>query len=53
MKKGDKTPYYGNRTKREVIQAYLKTSASMSELSELHGILESNTLADWLKKTDI
>jgi len=50
MKKGNKKPYYGNRTKRQVIREYFASSASMDELSEIHGILGSNTIADWLKK---
>ena len=43
-------PYYGKGTKRQVIDEYLNTSASMDELSELHGILGSNTVANWLRK---
>lgn len=50
MKKGAKKPYYGNRTKRQIIREYLRSSASMDELSEIHGVLGSNTIADWLKK---
>lgn len=50
MKKGVKRPYYGKRTKKEVIRTYFETSASMDELSELYGILGSNTVADWLRK---
>ena len=50
MKSGQKRPYYGKRTKREVIEGYFKSSASMDELSEIHGILGSNTVASWLKK---
>lgn len=45
-----KKPFYGLKTKRQVIREYFDSSASMSELSELHGILGSNTVADWLKK---
>ncbi len=43
-------PFYGIRTKRRVIEDYFYSSASMNELSETHGILGSNTVADWLKK---
>jgi len=50
MKKNQKTPYYGKRTKRQIISEYLTSSASMSELSELHGVLGSNILANWIKK---
>ena len=50
MKKGQKRPYYGKRTKRQVIKAYFESSASMDELSEIHGVLGSNTVASWLKK---
>jgi len=51
MKKGTKKPYYGNRTKRQIIDEYMCSSASLDELSELHGILGSNTLADWVKNS--
>ena len=50
MKKGQKRPYYGKRTKRQIIQAYFESSASLDELSALHGILGSNTISDWIKK---
>jgi len=50
MKKGQKKPYYGQRTKRQVINEFLTSSASMDELSELHGVLGSNTLSEWVKK---
>ncbi len=50
MKKGQKRPYYGKRTKKQVIEGYFKSSASMDELSEIHGILGSNTVSSWLKK---
>jgi len=50
MKKGQKRPYYGKRTKGQVIESYFKSSASMDELSEIHGVLGSNTVASWLKK---
>ena len=50
MLKGQKRPYYGKRTKQQVIDEYFRSSASMDELSELHGILGSNTVADWLRK---
>ena len=50
MKKGQKRPYYGKRTKRQVIETYFKSSASMDELSEIHGVLGSNTVASWLRK---
>lgn len=52
MKKGQKTPYYGKRTKRQVIKTYFESSASMDELSEIHGVLGSNTVASWLKKNE-
>lgn len=45
-----KKPFYGLRTKEQVVREYLGSSASMSELSELYGILGSNTVADWLRK---
>jgi len=45
-----KKPYYGKKTKRKVVEEYLKTSASMDELSRLHGILGSNTVSDWIRK---
>ena len=51
MKKGQKRPYYGKRTKRQVIKAYFESSASMDELSEIHGVLGSNMVASWLKKS--
>lgn len=50
MKKGQKKPYYGKRTRTQVIDEYFRSSASMDELSELHGVLGSNTVASWLKK---
>ena len=43
-------PYYGIKTKRRVIEEYFYSSASMKELSEIHGILGSNTISDWLRK---
>ena len=43
-------PFYGMQTKRQVIDEYYRSSASMKELSEIHGILGSNTVSDWLKK---
>jgi transposase-like protein len=45
-----KKPYYGLRTKKRVIDEYFYTSASLNELSEIHGILGSNTVSDWLRK---
>ena len=42
--------YYGKKTKKRVIEEYFETSVTMSELSELHGILGSNTVADWIRK---
>ena len=51
MKKGAKKPYYGKQTKRQIIIEYLTSSASMSELSELYGVLGSNTVAGWIKKS--
>ena len=45
-----KKPYYGKKTKRKVVEEYLKTSASMNELARLHGILGSNTASDWIRK---
>ncbi|MFK8008156.1 MAG: hypothetical protein AB8H03_17495 [Saprospiraceae bacterium] len=45
-----KKPFYGLRTKKQVIEEYFYTSASMNELSEIHGILGSNTVSDWLRK---
>jgi len=43
-------PYYDLRTKKRVIEEYFYTSASLKELSEIHGILGSNTVSDWLRK---
>ncbi len=45
-----KKPFYGLRTKRRVIEEYFYSSASLEELSEIHGILGSNTVTDWLRK---
>jgi len=45
-----KKPFYGKRTRNQVIETYFNSSASMDELSEVHGILGSNTVANWLKK---
>ena len=50
MKKGQKTPYYGNRTKQQIIKAYFTSSSSMDELSSLYGVLGSNTVGSWLRK---
>lgn len=50
MKKGQKRPYYGKRTKRQVIREYFSSSASMDELSNIHGILGNNTVGNWLRK---
>ena len=41
--------FYGMHTKRQVIDEYYRSSASMKELSEIYGILGSNTVSDWLK----
>jgi len=46
----NKKPYYGKKTKKQIVEEYLTTSASMDELAKLHGILGSNTIADWIKK---
>ena len=43
-------PFYGMHTKRQVIDEYYRSSASMKELSEIYGILGSNTVSNWLKK---
>ena len=43
-------PFYGVKTKKRVIQEFFYSSASMKELSEIHGILGSNTVSDWLRK---
>ena len=48
--KSRQKPFYGIKTKKQVIEEYYNTSASMKELSEIHGILGSNTLSNWLKK---
>ena len=45
-----KKPYYGKKTKRKVVEEYLSSSASMDELSRLHGILGSNTVSGWIQK---
>lgn len=36
--------------KEQIVREYFGSAASMSELSELYGILGSNTVADWLRK---
>jgi len=46
MQKGAKRPYYGKRTKKQVIEEYFNSSASMDELSEIHGVLGSNTVGN-------
>ena len=43
-------PYYAKATKEKVVFEYENTSASASELPRLHGILGSNTVADWVRK---
>ncbi len=45
-----KKPFYGLRTKEQVVREYLGSTASMSELSELYGVLGSNTISNWQKK---
>jgi len=45
-----KKPFYGERTKKRIVKEYLSSSATMDELAKLHGILGSNTIADWVKK---
>lgn len=45
-----KKPFYSLKTKRRIIEDYFYSSASMKELSEIHGILGSNTVSDWLRK---
>lgn len=47
-----KKPYYGKRTQKQVLKEYFNSSASMNELSQLHGILGSNTVGDWIKKNE-
>lgn len=51
-KKKNKTKkaFYGIRTKKRVIEDYFSSSASMKELSEIHGIMGSNTVSNWLRK---
>ena len=48
--KNTSKPFYGKSTKKKIVEDYLNTSASMNELAKLHGILGSNTVADWIKK---
>lgn len=43
-------PYYGEKTKQKIVEDYFRDSVTMKELSELHGIFGSNTVADWIKK---
>lgn len=43
-------PYYGEKTKKKIVEDYFRDSVTMKELSELHGIFGSNTVASWLKK---
>ena len=45
-----KKPFYGKKTKKKIVEEYLKTSASMDELARLHGVLGSNTVGDWIRK---
>lgn len=45
-----KKPFYGEKTKKKIVEEYLNTSATMDELAKLHGILGSNTVADWIRK---
>jgi transposase-like protein len=49
-KKKQAKPYYGEKTKKKIIEEYFRSSATMRELAELHGILGSNTIGDWVKK---
>lgn len=44
-----KKPYYSPGAKREVVRQH-ERGVSAKELSELHGILGSNTIGDWQKK---
>ena len=39
MNKGQKKPYFGKRTRKQVIEEYFRLSANMDELSEIHGVL--------------
>ena len=48
--KNTSKPFYGKRTKKKIVEEYLSSSASMDELAKLHGILGSNTVADWIRK---
>jgi len=50
IKPKKKKPFYGIRTKKRVIEEYFNSSASLNELSKIHGILGSNTVSDWLRK---
>lgn len=45
-----KKPYYGKKTKARLVEDYFKEAITMTELSELHGLLGSNTAADWIRK---
>lgn len=45
-----KKPFYSERTKKRIVKEFLTSSASMDELAKLHGVLGSNTIADWVKK---
>lgn len=48
MKKGQKTPDMVNVPRHKT---YFESSASMDELSEIHGVLGSNTLPYRAKKS--
>ena len=48
--KNNKKPFYGEKTKKKIVEEYLNSSATMDELAKLHGILGSNTVADWIRK---
>ena len=45
-----KKPYYGKGTKEKVLLDFKYRPSSLAELSRLHGIMGSNTVADWIKK---
>ena len=48
-----KKPYYGKGTKEKVLLDFKYRPSSLAELSRLHGIMGSNTVADWIKNMEI
>jgi len=48
-----KKPHYSLSTKVSILDDFYRSSISMNELVEIHVILGSNTVADWLKNVVI